>query len=273
MTAPHEPGALTRLATLAAAEFRKIGASRVPLAFLLAIPALTYVFVFELYHVEHADQHLHGRNAGDVLPLLYFSTTRTLLFQAAVVAFAAFWATVDSQYGMIRVACAQPLGRVEYLIAKWCGILCHVLLFSMALIASHVAWPALYSGVGGMDAGAWLPVARFSLESLLFTAALAVVAMATASCRRTVGAGLVTAVLAVIGLALMTLVPWDVLAPRFVFMRYFFFPLGEFPNPFQGDSPFVRVHSMRDFLTTVLATPAVLAAFAVAYFARRDITE
>ena len=275
MTRAASPLVASRVLALAWAEFLKIWASRIPLAFMLVVPVITYAFVLELYHVEQVGERLVLRNAIDAIPILYFATSKTLLFHAAVVAFAAFWATVDSQYGMIRVACAQPISRVDYLVAKWCGIGMHVALFTVVLVLSIIGWAAGYSGLRGVDAHAWAAVARFAAEVVLFVVALAGVAMATASFRRTVGAGLVTAFLVVVALALMTMVPFDLLSPRFVFMRYFFFPLGEFPDPrlAGGDSPFVRVHTVIDFCAVVAATPLIVAAPALIYFRRRDITE
>lgn len=275
MTESRRPGGGRRTLALAKAEFLKIWASRIPLGFLVATPVLTCVFVLELYHVEGLAERLPAHTALDALPVLYFATVKTMLFHGSVLAFAAFWSTVDSQYGMIRVACAQPLSRVEYLIGKWCGIGAHVILFAAALVLSQLGWTAAYSGLRGVDASAWAAVARFSAEVALFALALAVVAMAAASVRRTVGAGLVTAVLAIVALAMMVMVPFRVLSPRLVLMRYFFFPLGEFPNPFplQPDSPFVRVHSLLDFVLVATATPLLAALPALVCFARRDITE
>lgn len=84
---------------LAKAEFLKIWASRIPLAILAAIPVLTYAFVIELYHVEGLAERLPARNALDALPVLFFATAKTMLFHGSVLAFAAFWSTVNSQYG------------------------------------------------------------------------------------------------------------------------------------------------------------------------------
>jgi hypothetical protein len=90
-----------------------------------------------------------------------------------------------------------------------------------------------------------------------------------------VGSGIVIAAIAVIVLAFMTMLPFDVVPPRFIFMRYFFFPLGEFPNPWptELDSPFVRLRTMGEFLVWVPATPLVLSLVAILHFRTRDITE
>jgi hypothetical protein len=259
----------------AAAEFRKIAAARATLAFLLALPVGTYLVAFELYHVERAGGRLGLPDLGHAVPLLFFASWKTLLFQAAVVSFAAFWTTLDSQYGMIRVACAQPVSRTTYLLGKWLGIGGHVVILSAVYVLCHGLWGALYSGLDRMGLAQWTALGRFAIEALVFSLALAWVGMAAASFRRTVGSGIVIAVMSVVVLALMTMLPFDVVPPRLVFMRYFFFPLGELPDPWPGehDSPFVRVRTVAEFWTVVPATPFVLSVAALAHFRRRDITE
>jgi len=189
--------------------------------------------------------------------------------------FAAFWATVDSQYGMIRVACSQPVSRVEYFLGKWCGITAHVMIFTIMLVASVLAWTAIYSGMHGIRIHDLAVVARFAVELVTFVVALTSIAMATASWRRTVGEGIVVALIGFILLAIMTTLPFEVLAPRLILMRYFSFPLGELRNPFTagGDSPFLRVHSVAEFCRVVLFTPLLFVLPAIVYFRNRDIVE
>ncbi len=266
--------ALGGLARQAWAEFHKVAAARMTLAFLLALPVGTYLFAFDLYHVERAADRMPVPNVLHAVGLLFFASWKTLLFQTALVAFAAFWATLDSQYGMIRVACAQPVSRSHYLVGKWVGIGTHVLILTAVYVLCHALWGALYAGFSGMGAAEWAALARFAAAVLAFSLALTWTCMAAASLRRTVGGGIVTALLAVVVLALMTMLPFSLVPPRFVFMRYFFFPLGELPNPWPGqDSAFVRVRSWAEFWAVVPATPLLLSAAALLHFRRRDITE
>ncbi|HEY4657869.1 MAG TPA: hypothetical protein VIH11_00030, partial [Gemmatimonadaceae bacterium] len=216
---------LSSLARQAGAEFRKIAAARMTLAFLLALPAGTWLFAFELYHVERAADRLSVPDVGHAVSLLFFASWKTLLFQSALVTFAAFWTTLDSQYGMIRVACAQPVSRSTYLVGKWLGIGGHVVVLSAVYVLCLGVWGMLYSGLGAGSVP-WAALARFVIEVLAFSLALTWVAMAAASFQRTVGAGIVTAVMVVVVLALMTMLPFRLVPPRLVFMRYFFFPLG-----------------------------------------------
>jgi ABC-type transport system involved in multi-copper enzyme maturation permease subunit len=259
----------------AGAEFRKIAAARMTLAFLLALPAGTYLFAFELFHVELAIERNVVPNVFHAVALLFFASWKAMLFQIALVAFAAFWATVDSQYGMIRVACSQPVSRSTYLLGKWLGIGGHAVILSAVYVLCLGLWGALYSGFRWMGPAEWAALARFAIEVLIFALAFAWVGMAAASFRRTVGGGIVTAAIAIVLLALMTMLPFSLVPPRLVFMRHFFFPLGELPNPWPSyrDSPFVRVRTAAEFWTIVPLTPLLLSLAALFHFRRRDITE
>jgi hypothetical protein len=257
------------------AECLKIWASRIPLVILVAVPALTYLFVFEIYHVEHLNRELRPPNALTALPIVFFAIWKSLLFQAAVVGFSAFWATVDSQYGMVRIGVCQPVTRVEYQLGKWCATSAHVALLAGGFAASLIGWTCLYSGVQGIGMAGVFALTRFSLELVCLAVSIAAITMIAASFRRTVGSGIVVAFMTFIGLALMMVLPFHVLSPRFVLFRYFSFPLGELPNPFplEGDSVFTRVRTVADFLFVTTMTPLLLALPALAYFRRRDIGE
>jgi ABC-type transport system involved in multi-copper enzyme maturation permease subunit len=264
-----------RCAAVARAEFLKIWASNLPLVILVALPIGTYLFVLELYHVERLSQHLPIQNAFQALPVVFKAMWATLLFQAAILTFAAFWTTVDGQYGMIRVGCRQPVTRIEYLSGKWAGIGAHIVLFSTALVASELAWTGLYSGFKGTRAADVASVAWFALDLSVLTLAISVVGMAAASFRRTVGSGIVTALMAFLFLAFMTMLPFDLLSPRFILLRYFFYPLQDLALPLVvgADSPFHRPAFLKSFYSVALATPLLFAVPAMVYFSRRDIVE
>ncbi len=266
---------IRRCAAVARAEFLKIWASKIPLVILAALPVGTYLFIFELYHVERMGERLAIENAVQTLPFIFFATWKTLLFQAAMLTFAAFWTTIDSQYGMVRVGCCQPLTRLEYLLGKWSGIGAHIVIFSAALVLSELFWTGLYSGVRGIRAADVASVTRFTFDFSVLILAISFVGMAAASCRRTVGSGIVTALMAFILLAMMTMLPFDVLSPRLILLRYFFYPLQDLPAQFShgGDSPFVRPSFLTSFYPVAAATSALFALPAALYFRRRDIVE
>lgn len=268
----------TRLASLVRAEYCKIWASWIPLAFVLSAAVVISLFALDLYHFELVRGGAYARSAAmDVLPVLLFGTWKTLLLPAALVAFCAFWTTLDSQYGMIRVGCCQPLSRTEYLIGRWLALSAYVLLFCAAFVLVHLAWVAGYSGLSGVGTAGLARIGRFAAELSAFVLSLAWVSMAVASMRRTVGGGIVTAYLVVIGLALMTMMPHDLVPPRLVLMRHFFFPLQEFSDPFAAmgyrDTPFARTYTHADFWLVVATTPLAFLVPALLYFRRRDITE
>lgn len=175
------------------AEVLTISASRIPIVFCAAIPVGCFLVVFELYHIEGARDRLALDHALRALPVLFLAAWRLFVFQAAVVAFAAFWATVDSQYGMIRVMGAQPISRVEYILGKWAGICVHIAVFAGVLILSLTGWAVAYScsaffrGIGPADLAAFC---RFATELLLLSLALGAIALSAASLRRTVGSGI-----------------------------------------------------------------------------------
>jgi ABC-type transport system involved in multi-copper enzyme maturation permease subunit len=266
------PFSVARFAAMTRAEFLTIWASRIPLVILIALPLGTYLFVLELYEIEGIGDRIRG-NAFDTLPILFFATWKTVIFQMAMLAFAAFWATVDSQYGMVRVACCQPISRLEYVLGKWTAIIAHVAIFTMMLIASELAWTGIYSGIRGIQTADVAAVSRFGAEVTAFTVATTLIGMAAASFRRTVGSGIVTAIMSFILLTFMTMLSFRVIPPQWVLMRYFFFAVAELNNPYptSADSPFVRVHSLFEFSRVALITPLLFMLPALIYFRRRDI--
>jgi hypothetical protein len=136
-------------------------------------------------------------------------------------------------------------------------------------------WTGIYSGFRGVGAADVVRVGRFAFDLAVLIVAISVVAMAAASFRRTVGSGIVTALMAFILLAVMTMLPFDVLSPRFILFRYFFYPLQELAAPLNAgaDSPFRRPEFLTSFYAVAVATPLLFAVPAIAYFRKRDIVE
>jgi hypothetical protein len=118
-------------------------------------------------------------------------------------------------------------------------------------------------------------VARFAVELATFVVATTAIGMAAASCRRTVGSGIVTAIMSFVLLAFMTMLSFRVIAPQFVLMRYFSFAFGELKNPFPtyADSPFIRVHSLAEFYRVALVTALLFMLPALLYFRTRDVVD
>jgi hypothetical protein len=90
-----------------------------------------------------------------------------------------------------------------------------------------------------------------------------------------VGAGIVTALLTFAGLALMVMIHRNLVPPRLVLFRYWFFPIQEFGDALSRwhDSPLKRMYDTADFLKVTTGTPLFIAIPALLHFRRRDITE
>jgi ABC-type transport system involved in multi-copper enzyme maturation permease subunit len=275
MTAQQRETLHGRLGALAWAEFVKIWVSRTPAAFLLAIVLVTSLISINFYWIERAPDHLHPNSVMDVLPLLYFVTWKMMLFHFGVIGFGAYWTTLDSQHGMIRVTAVQPISRLELLIGKWLAILAHVALFGVALILCPLVWAAACSGLHGIGWTEAATFGRFSGQLIVYLLAFTLATTAAASFRRSVGAGIVTALLTFAGLAMLTMLHRDLVPPRLVLIKYWFFPIQEFGDALSGwrDSPLKRMYGTADFLTVTLVTPLLVAIPALLHFQRRDITE
>jgi hypothetical protein len=77
---------------------------------------------------------------------------------------------------------------------------------------------------------------------------------------------------AFMALAVMTMIPFQILPPRFVFVRDLFFPMQELPSPFERGGIFVRLYTLPDFFTVVIGTPLLFAIPAMLYFRWRDMS-
>jgi ABC-type transport system involved in multi-copper enzyme maturation permease subunit len=269
-------GHLRRFACLAHAEFLKIFDSRMPAIYCMAAFFAVYLWVFDLYHVEQINTVLKPKNFIQVLPVLFRVTWTSLLFHVGIIAFVTYWVAVDSQYGMIRVTCAQPVSRIEFLLARCTAISVHVVVITSVFLASVAFWPLAYSGAAGVTSSDALMVARCFLHALVFTMAVAWIAMAAALFRRSVGSALVGACITFIALGFLSVMPHDLLPPRFVFMRYFVFPLGDLVNPWgalRSDNPFRQMYPAQMFYLVMLVTPLLFFLPAAIDFHRRDISE
>lgn len=276
MTITTETCRRSYFTSLVNAEVLKIFASRMPWFIYAGAFAAVYLWVFDFYHLEHLGVERHPKNFFDVFPLLFFKLWVSLLFHVVVVAFAGFWVSLDNQYGMIRVACTQPLTRYEYLLGKYVAISLHVVLIALVFLFAQCFWLIVYSGVRGVTLAELRLIGLVAADVLVFTLALTWIAISAASFRRTTGSAIITACLVFIGLAFLMTLPHDAIPPQYVFMRYLVFPVGNLPNPFAaygGDTPFRQMYTHRQFLSVVLATPLLFIVPAFLYFQRRDITE
>ena len=261
------------------AEFLRIYATRVPQICYLAITAACYLWVFQMYYVEKVSIRMTPSNFFYAFPVLFFGTWKSLAFPVTIICCAASWMVIESQHGMIRVCCTQPVARWEYLAGKMLAILGHVALMTLVYIGAQLGYVALYSGVRGFNAAQAAALGRFVLHQMVLVLALTWIAVSVASFRKTSGAAIVTACLAMIFLGFMTTLPHDVLPPEYVFMRLSVFPIGDLPNPFghwrdfKADNPFRQIYTPLNFYLVMFITPLLFFLPALLHFTRRDITE
>jgi ABC-2 family transporter protein len=255
------------------AEFLKIYAFRIPQISYLLIFFATFLFAFQLYHYEELGKRLAPKNAFDVMPVLVFATWKSLLFQVLVIGFSVFCVLIESQYGMVRVVCTQPLSREEYILGKCAAVFSHVFLLAMAYVFSLLTWTSVYSGLSGLDVHEVLGLTRFAVYTVAFSLSLSGIAIAAALLRRTIASGLIAAFALCTGLGFMTTFTGSPSFNRFIFLKYFFFLLQPFrPWASWANSYFVP-RPDADFALVMVLTPLLVAIPAIIYFKRRDISE
>jgi len=94
------------------AEVRKIYDFRFLQIASVVIFLATVLFVYQIFYIVGVTERYSVPNAYYAVPLLFYVTWgKTLLIFLPLVAFSVYCVTVESQFGMIRVLCAQPLER------------------------------------------------------------------------------------------------------------------------------------------------------------------
>jgi ABC-type transport system involved in multi-copper enzyme maturation permease subunit len=238
-------------------------------------PVAMYLFVAEVYHIDKLPLHASVRNLFDALPWVLFDAWKTLFLQMFIVSLAAYAASVESQYGMIRLLCAQPLSRTEYVLGKGVAISIHVTALTLVFLGSAVAWTALYSGVQGVSWADLSHLAIYTLALLILVQALGWTAYSLGLLRRTIGGSLITAFGFFILLTFAAAFSSDRMRPYFL-VRYIFFPWKYFPRLSSELRSIVSLYTSLTLLNLLLA--ALMSsglALAIGYvsFVNRDITE
>ncbi|MGO8735892.1 MAG: ABC transporter permease [Terriglobia bacterium] len=238
-------------------------------------PIAMYLFVAEVYHIDKLPLHASVRNLFDSLPWILFDAWKTWFLQMFIVSLAAYAASVESQYGMIRLLCAQPLSRAEYVLGKGVAISIYVTALTLVFLGSAVAWAALYSGMRGVS---WADLNHLALSTLafvIFAQALGWIAYSLGLLRRTIGESLITAFGFFILLTFAGAFCSDRMKPYFL-VRYIFFPWKYFPRLSSELRSMASLYSSSTFLDLFLVALITSGlAFAAGYvsFVRRDITE
>ena len=252
------------------AEVRKIYDFHFPQIAAVGTFLAVYLFVIQLYYLEQVPMHVRVPNAYYAVTLLYYVTWGKVLFIFLfLVAFSVYCVTVESQYGMIRVLCAQPLTRWQYVAGKYAAVLCHVVWFIVAYMVSLLIWGVVQSGVHGITVDQILNLVVMFCCVLIYALGVAWISVSMALLRKTMISALVTATGAFVALGLMTTLrslEWG----KYYFIRYYFMGLENLPMPFKFDFP---RYPFSMFCWVTLITCLIFALPPFLYFQFRDITE
>lgn len=264
------PGSLLRST---AAEFLKFYAFRIPQIAYVSIAAFPFLFVVQLFYVEHLFAHVGVRTVAAIIPYLFFASWKTILLQLFLIAFTAYCVVVDSQYGMIRIGCTQPVSRAQYILGKSIAIELHVALFALVYVASLFIWVGIYTGFHGLSLTGLLALASLAARTVVFCCGLSGCMIGVSILRKTLLDAFVSCCVIFVGFALLTTLPPQFHLEPVLFVRYLFYPIAAilpkgWPIPFPMKSaPFWQ------FLLVLLVTPTVCFLPALLHFQLRDIPE
>lgn len=252
------------------AEVRKIYDFRFPqIASVLMFLAI-YLFVIQIYYVEGVAEHWPVPNAYYAVPLLFYATWgKTILIFLFLAAFSVYCVTVESQYGMIRVLCAQPLARWQYVVGKYAAISCHVVLLTATYVISLLIWSTVQAGLRGFTLDQGLSLFDFFSRVLIYSLGVSWISVSVALLRRTMISALVTTGFAFFGMGLLTMYR-SLEFGQYHFVRYYFVAMENLPFPFKPNFP---MYPYNTFCLVTLVTCLIFFLPPLLYFQLRDITE
>jgi ABC-type transport system involved in multi-copper enzyme maturation permease subunit len=261
------PGSLLRST---AAEFSKFYAFRIPQIAYASIAAFLLLFVIELFYVEGVSG---TSTVADVIPYLFFDSWKTSFFQLFIIAFSAYCIAVDSQYGMIRIGCTQPVSRTQYLLAKSIAIELHVALFTLVYVASLLMWVCICTRFRGLSATDVPALVSLTARTVVLCCGLSGCMIGVSTLRKTLLDAFVCCCVVFVGFAFLAMLRERYHLQPALFLRYYFYPIAgilpkgwSMPIPMK-DAPFWQ------FLLVSLGTPAVCFLPALVHFHFRDISE
>ena len=254
-----------------AAEVRKIYDFGFPQVASLVMFLAIYLFVIQIYYFERVAWHWSIPNAYYAVPLLFYVTWgRTILLFLFLVAFSVYCVTVESQYGMIRVLCAQPLARWQYVVGKYTAIQLHVVLLTATYVLCLLIWATLQSGLRGFTFDQALSLFGMFTRVLIYSLGVSSISISIALLRKTMISALVTAAFAFFALALLTMYR-SLEFGKYYFVRYYFSAMENLPFPSKAD-PF-PMYPFNLFCVVTLGTCLLFFLPPLLYFHFRDITE
>jgi ABC-type transport system involved in multi-copper enzyme maturation permease subunit len=252
------------------AEVRKIYDFRFPQIASVFLFLSIVLFVYQIFYVEHVTERYAVPNAYYAVPLLFYVTWgKTLLIFLFLVAFGVYCVTVESQYGMIRALCAQPLKRWQYVAGKHAAILCHVVFLTVIYVVSLLFWGTVQAGVRGITGNQVLSLFVMFSRVLIYSLGVASISVSVALLRKTMISALIAAGGVFFGLGLLTTYR-SLEFGKYYFVRYYFMGLEHLPMPFKFDFP---VYPFATFCWVTLGTCLIFFLPALLYIQFRDITE
>lgn len=263
----------TGLSNLIAAEVAKIYAFRISLIAYASIPVFLLLFVVQLFYFEHLSSHLGSVTVAEIIPYLFFASWKPILFQLFIIVFSAYCVAVDSQYGMIRVSCTQPVRRVEYLFGKCIAIEFHVATLALAYVASLFLWGCVCSDFRDWSK-AIVPVLWVAIRTIIFSVGLSTCMVAISSLRKTLLTALVSSCVLFACFALLTTLPLRFHLEQALLLRYFFYPIsGILPRDWPISAFPMQNAPFRQFALVSFGTAIMCLIPAAITFHFRDISE
>ena len=263
----------TGLPNLIAAEIAKLYAFRISLIAYISIPIFLLLFVVQLFYFEHLSSHLGSVTVAEIVPYLFFASWKPILFQLFIVIFSAYCVAVDSQYGMIRVTCTQPIRRVEYLLGKCIAIEFHVATLALAYVLSLLIWGCVCAGLRDWPK-AIAPIASVAVRTIVFSVGLSTCMVAISSLRKTLLTAFVSSCVVFACFALLTTLPLRFHLEGALLLRYFFYPIsGILPKDWPIGTFPMQSASFGQFALVSFGTAIICLIPALATFHLRDISE
>ncbi|MFZ0859744.1 MAG: hypothetical protein WCA27_22195 [Candidatus Sulfotelmatobacter sp.] len=255
------------------AEFVKVYAFRIPQIAYVSIAAFMLLFVIQLFYFERLSAHLGPATVTEVMPYLFFASWKTILFHLFLLAFGAYCIAVDSQYGMIRIGCTQPVSRAQYLLGKTIAIELHVALFAIVYVASLLFWVGICTGFRGLSTSALGAVASLATRTIVFCVGFVGWVIAVSVLRKSLLDAVVSSCVVFALFGLLTTLPMRFHLEGGLFLRYFFYPMAgivpkDWPIPFP-----MQGAPLWQFLLVSFGTPAICFIPAILHFQFRDICE
>lgn len=255
------------------AEFLKIYSFRIPQIAYGCITAFMLLFVIQLFYFERLSAHLGPATVTEVIPYLFFASWKTILFHLFLLAFGAYCTAVDSQYGMIRIGCTQPVSRAQYVLGKTIAIELHVALFGIVYVSSLLFWVGVCTGGRGLSLWALAAVVSLTARTIVFCVGFVGWVIAVSILRKSLLDAVVSSFVVFAFFGLLTTLPTRFHVEALLFLRYFFYPIAgmiprDWPIPFpMQDAP------LWQFLLVSICTPVICFIPAMLHFHYRDICE